>query len=53
MGTSIPNKFNGSDPIIVLKFLAQFKNAADQNTFPEGGAKLVLPSFLSGKAALA
>lgn len=53
MGTSIPTKFNGSDPISVLKFLAQFKKAADQNSISEGGARLVLPSFLAGKAALA
>lgn len=44
-------KFDGTDPISVLSFLAKFKVAADNNGIPEGGARLVLRSFLDGRAA--
>ena len=50
MATTV-GKFNGSDPISVIQFLAKFKVAADNNGIPEGGAKLVLRNFLSGRAA--
>ena len=50
MGVSINSKFNLSDPIAVLKFLAQFKEAADRNGISEGAARLLLPDFLQGKA---
>ena len=44
-------KFNGSDPISVIQFLAKFKVAAENNGIPEGGATLVLRNFFSGRAA--
>ena len=50
MTTSV-GKFSGADPISVLQFLAKFKIAADNNGIPEGGAKLVLRNFLTGRAA--
>ena len=50
MTTSV-GKFAGSDPVSVLKFLAKFKMAANNTGIPEGGARLVLRNFLSGRAA--
>ena len=50
MGVSIKSKFDGSDPIAVLKFLAQFKEAEDRNGISEGAARLILPNVLQGKA---
>lgn len=52
MSTSV-RKFDGTDPISVLQFLAKFKRAADNNAIPEGGAKLVLRNFLEGRVAYA
>ena len=52
MSTSVA-KFSGKDPISVLKFLATFKIAADNNGIPEGGACLVLRNFLEGRALVA
>lgn len=52
MSTSVA-KFSGKDPISVLKFLATFKTAADNNGISEGGACLVLRNFLEGRALVA
>lgn len=52
MITSV-SKFTGNDPISVLKFIATFRSAANNNGIPEGGAFLVLRNFLGGKAAVA
>ena len=50
MGVSNKSKFDGSDPIAMLKFLAQFREAADRNGISEGAARLILPDVLQGKA---
>ena len=52
MATSV-QKFEGSEPISVLRFLARFKVTANNNGISEGGARLVLRNLLEGKAAAA
>ena len=53
MGVIMKIKFDGTDPIIVHKFLAKFKETADSNGISEGAAGLILPNLLSGKASIA
>ena len=44
------HKFDGSDPISVLAFLANFFEECNNNAVPEGAAKLLLKHFLRGRA---
>ena len=47
---SVEDKFDGQDPIEILRFLRSFKEAADHHDVSEGAAARLLPYFLDGIA---
>lgn len=46
-------RFNGTDPLSILKFLAKCKFEANNNGISKEMTKLVLPYFFSGNAHIA
>jgi hypothetical protein len=50
MKHSLDEKFEGSEPIVVLDFLRSFKESADHNQIGEGATARLMPYFLKGAA---
>ncbi len=48
--TFMSEKFSGEDPIVVLEFLRNFRDAADHNNVSEGAAARLMSYFLTGVA---